>query len=620
MASRHTDLRPGLVVAAIVFCVYGGVALSVDFPRAAFGFQSDEATYYMMAHSLAADGDLAYRREDLSRVWREFPSGPLGVFLQKGQTFDVDFSASPPFVQFHTGPRGDPAELFFGKSYIYPLFAAPFVAVLGTNGFLLFHALLLALVVLAAYVFINARSGATVAAVLSSGFLMGSVVPAYAVWVSPEVFNFSLVTLGYFCWLYKEVAPSASAPRGTAWLLQPRSNVLAAILMGLATFSKPSLAVFVIPMLAWLCARRQWGSACWSASAFVFVGALLIAGNVAVSGEWNYQGGDRKTFYGPFPFQTRAEQWENTGQTATTSRILTEVIFDRRVFWRVFSRNLAYAAVGRYSGLVPYFFPAVFATLAFLLARRRRYAWQWSILAAAVAEIVLLIVWMPYTYAGGGGGSGNRYFLGAYGVFLFLLPPIERLWPAMAPWVFGTLFCGQIVFNPFYSAFHPADAAKQGLLRLLPVELTMVDALPINAQSNRARAWFGENRRFQVFFLDDNAYPPEQWHFWTRGRSRAEFIVRTAEAAETLDLSLAAGAVAVRVTAFRAGGPRLSLTLGPGETGVLSVPLDEGFPYQGTRVWHLAVTCDSGFVPMFVDAASQDHRYLGVRVTPDLKP
>jgi hypothetical protein len=44
VASSHTDLRPGLVLAAIVFCVYGGVDLSVGFPRSAFGFQSDEAT------------------------------------------------------------------------------------------------------------------------------------------------------------------------------------------------------------------------------------------------------------------------------------------------------------------------------------------------------------------------------------------------------------------------------------------------------------------------------------------------------------------------------------------------------------------------------------------------
>src|SRR5947207_556957 len=82
----RVTLRPGLVLAAVFLCVYGTFALAVDFPRAAYGFHSDEATYYMMAYSLVVDHDLAYRKEDLVRVWREFPSGPSGVFLKKGRT------------------------------------------------------------------------------------------------------------------------------------------------------------------------------------------------------------------------------------------------------------------------------------------------------------------------------------------------------------------------------------------------------------------------------------------------------------------------------------------------------------------------------------------------------
>jgi hypothetical protein len=84
--ARPLDARPGLIVAAIVLAIYGGLALSVDFPHASYGFQSDEATYYMMAHSLVRDGDLEYRRADLVRVWHEFPSGPSGVFLKQGRT------------------------------------------------------------------------------------------------------------------------------------------------------------------------------------------------------------------------------------------------------------------------------------------------------------------------------------------------------------------------------------------------------------------------------------------------------------------------------------------------------------------------------------------------------
>ena len=69
-----SSVRPGFVAAALLLSVYGALALTVDFPRAAFGFKSDEATYYMMAYSLIEDGDLTYTKDDLVRVWREFPS------------------------------------------------------------------------------------------------------------------------------------------------------------------------------------------------------------------------------------------------------------------------------------------------------------------------------------------------------------------------------------------------------------------------------------------------------------------------------------------------------------------------------------------------------------------
>ncbi len=78
-----------------------------------FGFQSDEATYYMMAHSLAADGDLEYRRADLVRVWREFPSGPSGVFLKLGRTVRApcDRGVPVPSCAVRPGPRQAAAVL-----------------------------------------------------------------------------------------------------------------------------------------------------------------------------------------------------------------------------------------------------------------------------------------------------------------------------------------------------------------------------------------------------------------------------------------------------------------------------------------------------------------------------
>jgi hypothetical protein len=175
-----------------------------------------------------------------------------------------------------------------------------------------------------------------------------------------------------------------------------------------------------------------------------------------------------------------------------------------------------------------------------------------------------------------------------------------------------------VTFNPFFSSYHPAEHAKQGPLRWLPVELTLVNDLPINTQPNRARIWFGSERRFLIYFLDDNTYAREDLHVWTRGRSSAEFLVRTVEAASSLQLTVTAGAEPTAVTVSR-GWWSERVALKAEESRVITVPLDEGFPYSGTRVWHVKVATDAGFVPAFVNAASEDNRFLGVRLTPELK-
>src|SRR5690606_22057716 len=144
----------GWIASVVVLAVYGGLAVSVDFRSASGGIHSDEATYYLMAYSLAFDGDLEYRSEDLERAFREFATGPSGIFLKRGtDVTGVRFTLRPPFVEFPGVPDPDPSRLYFGKSYAYPLAAAPFVRLFGTNGFLVLNTLLLWAAFMAVYLF-----------------------------------------------------------------------------------------------------------------------------------------------------------------------------------------------------------------------------------------------------------------------------------------------------------------------------------------------------------------------------------------------------------------------------------------------------------------------------------
>ena len=407
--------------------------------------------------------------------------------------------------------------------------------------------------------------------------------------------------------------------RGLGWLHSGTSDLVGAVFLAIATFSKPSNALLILPMLGALALGRRRNAAILIGLAFGVIVGGLFAINLGMTGDWNFQGGDRNTYYGAFPFQTPDAGFD-VGLDRATNDVLTNIVFDPSVFWSRLGHNVLYFLVGRHSGMLPYFFPGVFALVAFLWPGRARTSWQWLVLTVAIAEILLILVWIPYNYFGGGGVLGNRYFMNTYGLFLFLIPPIESVGAALVPWAVGALFTAKIVLNPFYSSFYPAEHAKTGPLRWLPVELTLINDLPINTRLDRVRVWFGpEAARFQIYFLDDNVFGREGDAFWVRGDSRADLIVKTADASTTSSPDLrkrrrcGSGDRAGRrrddehLARARAGGRRRSAT-------------SAGLPISScTRAWYVTIRVRGGFVPLFTGGAN-DVRYLGVMVKPELVP
>lgn len=584
-------------------------------PETTFGFHSDEATYYMLGHSLAQDFDLEYRREDLVRTFAEYPEGPSGVFLKKGQTLDGR-------------PDPDSARLYYGKAFVYPLFASPFVKVFGTNGFFVFNGLLIAGAMLAAYAFFNARAPVAPSLLLSLAFILVATVPAYAFWIAPEVFNFACGAFAYFCWLYKEVAP----PGRSKWLRDARSDYAASALIGLLTFSKVTNAAMFIPLVLWLVWRRQWARAAAATGIFVLVAAAFFGVNVATSGDWNYQGGringevTRYTFHAKphgqpaFPLQTPDFKFDAPVQAVARNESLWGVIFDPDVFVTRTSWNTIYTFVGRHAGIVPYFFPAALAIAAFLWRPRARPLWQWLVLLSCLMQIFGIMISQPYTWNGSGGSLGNRYFVTAYGLFPFLFPPVRSLGLAVMPWLAGALFTAKIVLNPFYYSYNPDEPTWSGPLRWLPIERTLVNDLPMNTDIRRVRILFGsEDLRFQIYYLDDNAFFREEgdW-FWVKGNSRADLIAKAAEQPSTLQIGLQAGPVAVSGS-VRFGRQSSEYSLQPGQTTTLTFEAGEGFPYEDrTLVWTLSVSVEGGFLPAQFEPGSTDNRFLGVKVKPML--
>lgn len=632
---RGATLSLGLVLLAW--------ALTVDLPKVTPGFFSDGATYYGLTYSLAEDFDFEYRAEDLVRVWREFPGGPEGIFLKRGRDVQgLSLSSAPPFFQLATAADWDTGRLYYGKAFIFPLFAAPFVWAFGTNGFLVLHAVLMTICFSCAYGFLVARSAPVPALIFAAAFLFVSVAPVYMVQLMPDFFNLALVLIAYFFWCYKEaVTESTMACIGrwrARWLIGPRSDIVAAVLLGIATFSKPTLVLVIVPPLALLVLRRRWLPTLVTGSVFALVVVGLFAWNVAITGDWNYQGGERRTFYsqqgsqlGGFPFQSPRQTFETTGIERTTNRIPVEVLTGRDAFVEVFRRNLGYFFFGRHTGFVPYFFPGAVAIVLFLASRQRRRLWQWLTFGAGLGSAVFLILYMPFTYSGGGGPVGNRYFLGVYPLFLFITPPLARLTSSLVATGIGAAFTAQLVSNPFYVSFHPGEHSKKGLYRALPVELTLLNDLPVNLVASRTKQSLGGSPPLQAYFIDDNAYNREGDAFWVRGQSRAEVLLRAPAVTEVgpqgeivrplqlprLEVVLESP-VPNRVTVKSAAETQV-VDLPANDRRSVTVAMPRGLPYKAfpelptNYVYLISIASESGFIPMF-QMNSGDNRFLGVFV------
>lgn len=612
-AVRRID--PGIAAAATVALFLLGVAVSIDFPRAEQGFKGDEATYYMLGHSLARDFDFAYERRDLIRVWEEY-TAPEGVFLKRGKVNRFEGVDGFPWLRRISTDEPTETRLYFGKSFIYPLAAAPFVWLFGTNGYLVFHALLLALDVFVVYRWLAGRgSPASLAAGFAVVSLAGSVAPVYFVWLTPELFNLSLVLYAMFLWS-REIEG------------QGRGTLLATVLVGIVTFSKPPHGLLIVPMLAMAAWRRQWLRGLAIGGIFAAVTGGLFALNFAITGEFNYQGGYRKTFYSStgFPFANTWETFDNTARLHERSDLLVDTLANQHTL-DVFRRNVGYFFSGRHSGLVPYFFPGVVSLALFLAVKRERRGWQWLLLGTAAAAAVAIMLLTPYSWSGGGGPVGNRYFLAFYPLLLFLTPPLTSARVPLVALGVGALFTAKILLNPFWSSFNPGEHVKAGPLRLLPIEVTMLNDLPVNANPDRSRRLLAGE--VMSYFPDDNAYSPEGASFWIRGKSRADVILRAPLAKlpeggwrgrRIARLSVQLDAPIPNEVSIDTGRDDRTVTLAAGVPQTFTLEMPEGVPYRPyetptSYVYVITVTTSNGFVPFLEAPPSNDSRFLGARVT-----
>jgi hypothetical protein len=595
--------RTARVVLGVLAGLAMVLALATDLPLVAHGrFWSDAATYRAMAESLAFDLDLEYRSEDLARVKSVYPGGPQGLFLKR------------------VPGRGGDDRLVYGKALLYPLVGAPFVRLLGPDrGLLLLNALVLAVALGLGYAV--RRRGSTPAAALAAVlavFVLG-VVPVYLLWLTPEILNLGLITGGLVAWRRGRV-------------------MLAAVLIGLAAYSKPTNALLALPLvLDALFATGQWGRRVGAAARRgALVVGVMAAGFGATwlaTGELNYQGGERKTFYDRYPFEAGVT-FDSAGVWMTTDHVgplvagrdgdkQTDRVAPPRTpqeLRRSFLLNLGYFWIGRFGGALAYFPGVVLAVLVFLLLGPRDRAGALALLALLASALAYVLI-IPDNWYGGAGAIGNRYFVNLVPLGLVLLPRGRGPWVALTSAVVTGLLLLPVLASPVRHSLSPGTHATRPAFRRLPAELTMLSDLsvftdiwrkrrPYNAPGgDPARRPASSPPSYFLWFLDDGTFGQEsafdEEGFWLRGGGNAEVVLQALEPPPGIRLIITAGPAGDIVT-VRLGRERRRLVLQPLRTRelVLKEPTSQ-LGYYGTPLYRLRLGSRYG------SETAQDRRNLG---------
>ena len=589
-----SDARARAVL-ALVAALLLGVALRTDLAKVTGGrFWGDGATYHAMAWSLAEDHDLRYEARDVFRSRREFLEGPQGIFLKRASGgLMVDRHRGFPWLR--RVPEKEP-RIYFAKPFVYPLVAAPLVRLFGTKGLLATNALALAVALALGYGILRRQTTAGRALAASVAVVLGGVAPLYLLWPAPEALGIALAAGGLAAW-------SSGRP------------LLAAVLLGVATYAKPPNALLAIPLgLEPLLGGgpprvRRLLESCRRAAVAVLVAIALYGLNTAATGEWNYQGGrERKTFYGKFPLEARGVTFGNSGIWMTTNQLGPRIEGRDEAtkaqgaepprapseIWLSFVWNQAYFWIGRFAGVTPYFLPFAVALALFVLVGPRTRNGGLALLALLVSQVAY--TWeIPDNWYGGSGTLGNRYFLNLLPLAFFLVPRGREGIVAVSGVVSAALFTGTMLLAPIHHALSPGDHATRMPFRLFPAELTMLNDLAIFGEPWRKKVVFGDPwgdpkrpgsgdpAAYFLYFPDNGTFGREESEglqgFWLRGGESAEVLLRSLEPVRRMTLLVTGGPIGDEVT-IRTSGGRAVVALGPSETRSVAFEPAAGFPYK----------------------------------------
>jgi tetratricopeptide (TPR) repeat protein len=154
----------------------------------------------------------------------------------------------------------------------------------------------------------------------------------------------------------------------------------------------------------------------------------------------------------------------------------------------------------------------------------------------------------------------------------------------------------------------------------LPVELTMINALPTHVNPHLMQAVDDANPPYRLYFLDENT-DLKSGEFWVFGERTADMVISTSPRQTHLVVTLTNGPVPNQVDVSVAKTTQTIRFKAPGEQRRLVFPLTWSMPYFQSSLYPVKIRSHTGFVPKFLPQTRMtDLRYLGCRVHFSLNP
>lgn len=527
--------------------LFAALPLGLSKPGLPLALRGDEADYLGSAYSLWQDHDLAFAEADAERVFGQFP-------------FDDQVE-----LRLQTPAEG-------GRRYdlplLYPLLAAPALALLGSNGILVFNLLLLLASIGLAVLFL-ARRGESATLYFALPFVLLSPAFIYAFWMRPSALLFFLgmaaITEGW--------ADERPLPR---W-----RRALAGAALGLAALYVPALLLLAIPLLLQLGRRERSGLPAFAVGLVAAFAIFALVQHQTLGAP--YHDGHAYIF-------TKAsdEPWRVPGAALADPEP------------RPFSgERLLGSLIERRRGFLPYF-PLALLALALWRAPRRE---GWMLAALGVA-----ILAQPFTAVAWPGLPMNPDLLPFYPAFLVFARRIPRL-AVVAGAVVATYLLGLQLFGVLGSPI--PDGGAHGHVRAFPFNRLPLDPYEVGPGSGLVK-----------LELSGDAPAPTLWaaadqallggrELWTYGGEKVELWLESARPLDEIKIQVRTVATPNEIELRHAGG-REHYQFQPGAAiSQRSIHLRDGVKNgRGNWLYRLELASRGGAKPIWTGESEVDY-YIG---------